>query len=37
MVFNFRLAPLEQVAPWGDPGDPRLRWFGLTDGEYCGR
>jgi Family of unknown function (DUF5984) len=34
MVFNFRLTPLEQVAPWGHPGDQRLHWFGLTDGEY---
>jgi Family of unknown function (DUF5984) len=34
MIFNFRLTPLEQVAPWGEPGERRLHWFGLTDGEY---
>jgi hypothetical protein len=34
MVFNFRLTPLQQVVPWGEPGDQRLHWFGLTDGEY---
>jgi Family of unknown function (DUF5984) len=34
MLFNFRLTPLEQVVPWGEPGDQRLHWFGLTYGEY---
>lgn len=30
--FRFRLRPLDEVVPWGDP--PRLHWFGLTDGWY---
>lgn len=34
MLFNFRLMPLELVVPWGEPGEQRLHWFGLTDGEY---
>lgn len=34
MLFNFKLVPLEKIEPWGDPGNQRLHWFGLTDGEY---
>ena len=39
MLFNFRLRPVHDVAPWGQEGDYRLSWFGLTDGWYwldCG-
>ena len=34
VVFDFRLVPLDQLEPWGEPGSQRLHWFGLTDGEY---
>ena len=34
MLFNFRLTPLAQVQPWGEPPSQRLHWFGLTDGQY---
>lgn len=34
MLFNFNLTPLENVQPWGQPGEKHLSWFGLTDGEY---
>jgi hypothetical protein len=34
MLFNFRLRPLDQVIPWGDPEAPTFHWFGLSDGEY---
>ncbi|WP_425395966.1 DUF5984 family protein [Aeoliella sp.] len=33
-LFNFTLRPLEQIQPWGEPDDPNLHWFGLTDGCY---
>lgn len=33
-LFNFTLAPLVQVMPWGEPGTPSLHWFGLTQGQY---
>lgn len=33
-LFNFALRPLEQIQPWGEPDDPNLHWFGLTDGCY---
>jgi hypothetical protein len=33
-LFNFRLTPIESVAPWGHDDDLRLSWFGLTDGCY---
>ena len=33
-LFNFELTPLEQVQPWGEPGQHKLHWFGLTDGQY---
>lgn len=34
MLINFALAPIEKIAPWGEPGSYRLHWFGLTWGEY---
>lgn len=34
MLFNFSLTPVEQVVPWGAPGEESLHWFGLTDGRY---
>lgn len=34
VLINFTLAPLEKIVPWGTPGNYRLHWFGLTDGEY---
>jgi hypothetical protein len=34
MLFNFTLAPLAEVSPWGEPGDHHLHWFGLTYGLY---
>jgi len=33
-LFDFRLRPVDEVAPWGKPGEPNLHWFGLTDGCY---
>jgi hypothetical protein len=33
-LFNFELAPLECVQPWGKAGQHSLHWFGLTDGQY---
>lgn len=33
-LFQFELRPLEHVRPWGEPEDPYLHWFGLTDGLY---
>jgi hypothetical protein len=34
MLFNFTLVPVENVPPWVEPGNLRLDWFGLTDGQY---
>ncbi|WP_222432773.1 DUF5984 family protein [Caenimonas sedimenti] len=34
MLINFTLVPVQEVAPWGTPGDLSLSWFGLTDGQY---
>jgi hypothetical protein len=34
MLFNFRLAPLDMIEPWGSIDSPTLHWFGLTDGVY---
>lgn len=34
MLFNFRLAPLQEFTPRRHPGNPSLSWFGLTQGEY---
>lgn len=32
MLFQFRLRPIDDIAPWGP--EPHLHWFGLTDGWY---
>jgi hypothetical protein len=34
MLFNFTLLPLNEIQPWGEPGQGRLHWFGLTDSQY---
>lgn len=34
VLFEFRLRPLRDIAPWGTPDDLSLHWFGLTDGCY---
>ena len=34
MLFNFTLVPVENVRPWGELGNLKLHWFGLTDGQY---
>jgi hypothetical protein len=34
VLINFKLAPIEEIAPWGEPGSYSLHWFGLTYGEY---
>lgn len=34
MLFNFTLVPVENVRPWGEPGNLNLHWFGLTDSQY---
>lgn len=34
MLFNFTLDPLENIQPWGEPGNLKLHWFGLTYGQY---
>ncbi|MCE9526134.1 MAG: DUF5984 family protein [Planctomycetales bacterium] len=34
MLFNFTLVPVENVQPWGEPGNLNLHWFGLTAGQY---
>jgi hypothetical protein len=34
MLFNFRLRPVDHIAPWSREGQPVLHWFGLTDGWY---
>src|SRR5947209_6747937 len=34
MLFNFSLAMLENIPPWGSGTDLHLSWFGLTDGCY---
>ncbi len=33
-LFDFRLREIEQIVPWGTPGNETLSWFGLTDGWY---
>jgi Family of unknown function (DUF5984) len=33
-LFEFKLAPLEAIEPWGDPPNLALHWFGLSDGSY---
>jgi Family of unknown function (DUF5984) len=32
-LFNFRLTPVREVQPWGEPHQPSLHWYGLTLGE----
>jgi hypothetical protein len=34
MIFEFRLTPIEEVRPWGEPPNQSLSWFALTLGEY---
>ena len=34
VLINFELTSLEEVVPWGSPGNHILHWFGLTDGQY---
>ena len=34
MLINFELTSVEEVAPWGGPGNQSLHWFGLTEGRY---
>lgn len=34
IAFEFALAPLERVNPWGAPNHPSLHWFGLSLGWY---
>jgi hypothetical protein len=34
MLINFTLLPVQEVVPWGTPGNLSLSWFGLTDGQY---
>lgn len=31
--FRFELYPLDEMSPWGSD-QPRLHWFGLTEGWY---
>jgi Family of unknown function (DUF5984) len=33
--IQFGLADVKDIQPWGNPGEHRLHWFGLTDGKYC--
>jgi len=33
-LFEFELAPVEKITPWGTPDDPSLSWFALTDGWF---
>jgi Family of unknown function (DUF5984) len=33
-LFEFELAPVEDITPWGEPGKPTLSWFALTDGSF---
>jgi hypothetical protein len=34
VLFHFILRPTADIAPWGEPDDPSLSWFGLSDGWY---
>lgn len=31
--FRFELYPLDEISPWGSD-QPKLHWFGLTEGWY---
>lgn len=33
-LFEFELARVEDIPPWGEPGEQSLSWFGLTDGWF---
>ena len=33
-LFELELAPVEQIHPWGEPGNLSLSWFALTDGRF---
>jgi hypothetical protein len=33
-LFEFELAPVEEIPPWGEPGSLKLTWFALTDGIF---
>jgi len=33
-LIEFQLRPLTEIQPWGDPQDPSLSWFGLSDGTW---
>lgn len=33
-LFAFELRDVAEIAPWGEPGELSLGWFGLTDGWY---
>lgn len=33
-LFDFQLRKIDQIQPWGAPENPKLHWFGLSDGHY---
>ena len=33
-LVRFTLRPLDDIEPWGQPGDLSLSWFAMTDGYY---
>lgn len=33
-LFEFELARVEDITPWGEPGNRSLSWFALTDGTF---
>ncbi|MEO3683480.1 DUF5984 family protein [Shewanella vesiculosa] len=33
-LFDFKLKPLTDIAPWGEEPNLSLHWYGLTDGIY---
>ncbi|MBA4106658.1 MAG: hypothetical protein C0485_12950 [Pirellula sp.] len=33
-IFEFELASVEDILPWGEPGEQSLSWFALTDGRF---
>jgi hypothetical protein len=35
MKIRFRLRDVDAIQAWGNEGNRRLHWFGLTDGIYC--
>ncbi len=34
MIFEFQLAPIQNVHPWGESGNKNIHWFALTQGDY---